>query len=92
MTSSSSYGGGSDGSSGGGAEGGGAYFSLPSPTTSDEISAGMDEDEDMANCLILLAQSGCQEKIIVESYECRTCNRSFPSFQALSGHRESQEA
>ncbi|KAK2968437.1 hypothetical protein RJ640_004443 [Escallonia rubra] len=45
----------------------------------------------MADCLILFAQSGCQEKIIVESYKCRMCNRSFPSFQALGGHRESHK-
>ncbi|KAK3041207.1 hypothetical protein RJ639_028467 [Escallonia herrerae] len=91
MTSSSSYDGDSGGDSGSGAEGVGAYFSLPSPTTSDENYAGMDQDKDMANCLILLPQSGCQEKIIVKSYECRTCNQSFPSFQALGGHRESHK-
>ncbi|KAK3014909.1 hypothetical protein RJ639_008277 [Escallonia herrerae] len=91
MTSSSSYGGGGSGGGGGDGEGGGAYFSLPSPTTSDDISAGTDEDEDMANCLILLAQSGRQEKTKVERYECRTCNRSFASFQALGGHRASHK-
>ncbi|KAJ0102168.1 hypothetical protein Patl1_06008 [Pistacia atlantica] len=92
------------------------------------------EDEDMANCLILLAQ--CQSKDspkqeVVENndnnrhhphqdemgqihnkfnsrrfleapssgtgkagyyvYECKTCNRTFPSFQALGGHRASHK-
>lgn len=64
-----------------------------------------DEDEDMANCLILLAQ--CQSKDhekfnsrkFIDSdvktgyyvYECKTCNRTFPSFQALGGHRASHK-
>ncbi|PWA87631.1 Zinc finger, C2H2 [Artemisia annua] len=80
-----------------------------------------EEDEDMANCLILLAQSVCVSPIIKEEktdpiryktekinsrkladitsgnksgyyvYECKTCNRSFPSFQALGGHRASHK-
>ncbi|WOL07432.1 zinc finger protein ZAT5 [Canna indica] len=78
------------------------------------------EDEDMANCLMLLAQgrasmpkpetpteepatdsddrSGLTEKFArripeaavaatTTSYECKTCNKCFPSFQALGGHR-----
>ncbi|KAL5056152.1 hypothetical protein RYX36_036834 [Vicia faba] len=87
-----------------------------------------DDEEDMANCLILLAQgvnhkqhgggggededddnkrekgSNGNKKIgeIVTAtlsktkgglyvYECKTCNRSFPSFQALGGHRASHK-
>ncbi|KAI3793792.1 hypothetical protein L1987_36414 [Smallanthus sonchifolius] len=78
-----------------------------------------EEDEDMANCLIMLAQSVSvspikeEESIInpkmikklkirsvtemattagggnsgFQSYQCKTCNRTFPSFQALGGHR-----
>ncbi|XP_076884400.1 zinc finger protein ZAT5-like, partial [Bidens hawaiensis] len=79
------------------------------------------EDEDMANCLIMLARSVspvtedkysdqiCQktEKLInsrrlteingvdfksgLYAYECKTCNRTFPSFQALGGHRASHK-
>ncbi|CAN1252863.1 Zinc finger protein ZAT5 [Linum perenne] len=61
----------------------------------------------MANCLILLAQglhgtessrrkrvagvenSAGDGKFVV--YDCKTCNRSFPSFQALGGHRASHK-
>ncbi|XP_051114089.1 zinc finger protein ZAT5 [Andrographis paniculata] len=59
------------------------------------------EDEDMANCLILLAKGAQGEKspaaAVAEvaaaggggAYQCKTCNKSFPSFQALGGHRAS---
>lgn len=57
-----------------------------------------DEDEDMANCLIMLAHSGnfAKPRIKVEKpefylYECKTCNKSFSSFQALGGHRASHK-
>lgn len=72
-------------------------------TTSGSTSGGSfvdnpEEDQDMANCLIMLAQSGRFEKpeIKVEKpefhvYECKSCNRSFSSFQALGGHRASHK-
>ncbi|XP_010933179.2 zinc finger protein ZAT5 [Elaeis guineensis] len=77
-----------------------------------------EEEEDMANCLILLAQghaldagakveSPAEEKFtsrrLTEAatttngkagfyvYECKTCNKCFPSFQALGGHRTSHK-
>jgi len=93
-----------------------------SPTTS---SAGLqdstDEEEDMANCLILLAQGQSRKspkhaeedvgmnyakyssRKFLEAatlgssraryyvYECKTCSRTFPSFQALGGHRASHK-
>jgi DNA-directed RNA polymerase subunit RPC12/RpoP len=98
-----------------------------SPTTSyvaekqeDNI---LDEEYDMANCLILLAQGQSKEspkntdeydggmmnytkyssRKFMEAatldsgragyyvYECKTCNRTFPSFQALGGHRASHK-
>ncbi|XP_059306995.1 zinc finger protein ZAT5 [Lycium ferocissimum] len=53
------------------------------------------EEEDMANCLILLAQGHNYQKSsqspLLEVYQCKTCNRSFPSFQALGGHRASHK-
>jgi|UniRef100_A0A2N9IVC4 DNA-directed RNA polymerase subunit RPC12/RpoP len=90
------------------------------PTTSTELQDSTEEEEDMANCLILLAkgQSRCrggggespkqvEEKFnsrrFLEAaatgtgkagyyvYECKTCNRTFPSFQALGGHRASHK-
>ncbi|KAG6534206.1 zinc finger protein ZAT5-like [Zingiber officinale] len=63
-----------------------------------------EEDEDMANCLILLAQGRAvqisdepKEATIdakgsrAEAYKCKTCNKCFPSFQALGGHRTSHK-
>lgn len=51
----------------------------------------MSEEEDMAaNCLILLAQG--RTCLNVEGiFNCKTCNRDFPSFQALGGHRTSHK-
>ncbi|PIN01779.1 hypothetical protein CDL12_25717 [Handroanthus impetiginosus] len=60
------------------------------------------EEEDMANCLILLAkgaksQAPPQEAAAAPNkaeginYQCKTCNKSFPSFQALGGHRASHK-
>ncbi|OIW09117.1 hypothetical protein TanjilG_11255 [Lupinus angustifolius] len=104
---------------------GGDHCSFSSPTTPFE-SVGK-EEEDMANCLILLAQGkrgendrgsgGSNERItctttIAETtnitttivtavktttknslydYECKTCNKTFSSFQALGGHRASHK-
>lgn len=59
------------------------------------------EEEDMANCLILLAQGRRHHRQDHNPdednkrssnfylYQCKTCNRCFPSFQALGGHRAS---
>lgn len=124
VTSSSSSGyGGSGGVGGGGGGGGGDYGSISSAaTTSGEIYEGTEEEEDMANCLILLAQgdaprqherfhsrklsemaattstttgSGSGKTAAAAAgfyvYECKTCNRTFPSFQALGGHRASHK-
>ncbi|KAL6574894.1 hypothetical protein OROMI_012179 [Orobanche minor] len=57
-----------------------------------------EEEEDMANCLILLAKGSLHpaantaanpDSAVAEVYRCKTCDRSFPSFQALGGHRAS---
>ncbi|KAL6010137.1 hypothetical protein ACLOJK_000568, partial [Asimina triloba] len=86
---------------------------LSSPTSSFEASGCTEEDADMANCLMLLAQGGVAEygQKLAEAepqemrlgdgrsdgkagfylYECKTCSRCFPSFQALGGHRASHK-
>ncbi|XP_010490834.1 PREDICTED: zinc finger protein ZAT5 [Camelina sativa] len=77
-----------------------------------EFQGATDEDEDMANCLMLLSQghkaksSGDHKmgffsnKKPVASlglglddgvYQCKTCDKSFHSFQALGGHRASHK-
>ncbi|XP_023005952.1 zinc finger protein ZAT5-like [Cucurbita maxima] len=58
-----------------------------------------EEDQDLANCLILLAQgrTGDCASVLVQhnqslfAYQCKTCDRCFPSFQALGGHRASHK-
>lgn len=116
--------------------------SSPAVSSAEEFFDSTEEDEDMANCLILLAQCQStresppkpkpahydvheQEEIaqlqinnnvnnsgmkfnsrrFLEApgtgtgtgkggcyvYECKTCNRTFPSFQALGGHRASHK-
>ncbi|XP_055830268.1 zinc finger protein ZAT5-like [Solanum dulcamara] len=126
-TSSTAGGGGGSGGAEGGTSGGDDVYNYSSSiqyssstTSTTQIStSSTEEDEDMANCLILLAQSGRCQKLQVESterkmvkissrkftemattttgkagfyvYECKTCNRTFPSFQALGGHRTSHK-
>ncbi|KAJ0088226.1 hypothetical protein Patl1_32233 [Pistacia atlantica] len=36
-------------------------------------------------------ESGIEGERPVENYKCKTCNRCFPSFQALGGHRASHK-
>lgn len=78
-----------------------------SPSTSLELTESNGEEEDMANCLILLAQGHQNSKLTEPAviatrptskaasglyvYQCKTCNRCFPSFQALGGHRASHK-
>ncbi|KAI3442913.1 uncharacterized protein J3R85_000626 [Psidium guajava] len=63
-----------------------------------------EEEEDMANCLILLARGrgpiaprpagdrNNNNKVEAScAFSCKTCGRSFPSFQALGGHRASHK-
>ncbi|KAJ8421262.1 hypothetical protein Cgig2_004342 [Carnegiea gigantea] len=55
------------------------------------------EEEDMAHCLIMLARGNTTPNATIEKlplpskYECKTCNKIFPSFQALGGHRASHK-
>ncbi|XWS59606.1 hypothetical protein CRYUN_Cryun08bG0136600 [Craigia yunnanensis] len=76
---------------------------IASPTTSLELAESTEEEEDMANCLILLAQGqtrklpsqpaslATRSKTGIYVHQCKTCNRCFPSFQALGGHRASHK-
>ncbi|KAL1549387.1 zinc finger protein ZAT5-like [Salvia divinorum] len=62
-----------------------------SPSHSSVIASAHDEEEeDMANCLILLAK-GRLAPPASEVYQCKTCSKSFSSFQALGGHRASHK-
>ncbi|EYU38574.1 hypothetical protein MIMGU_mgv1a027111mg [Erythranthe guttata] len=65
----------------------------------DRDSSDHQEEEDMANCLMLLAGGQIQKPppsaaaaaAAVEVYQCKTCSKSFSSFQALGGHRASHK-
>uniref|UniRef100_A0A5B7BW74 Putative Nucleic acid binding protein n=1 Tax=Davidia involucrata TaxID=16924 RepID=A0A5B7BW74_DAVIN len=79
------------GNGGGGSDNSGESIELITQNT---------EEEDMANCLILLAQGRQTPKVLCEPivattglyvYQCKTCNRCFSSFQALGGHRASHK-
>ncbi|XP_020532516.2 zinc finger protein ZAT11 [Jatropha curcas] len=51
-----------------------------------------EEAMDMANCLMLLSKVGrTEEETTGRMFSCKTCNRKFPSFQALGGHRASHK-
>ncbi|KAK4425190.1 Zinc finger protein ZAT11 [Sesamum alatum] len=51
----------------------------------------------LANCLMLLSSRGQErgrgggEEYSTRVFTCKTCNRQFPSFQALGGHRASHK-
>ncbi|KAK8600355.1 hypothetical protein V6N12_050211 [Hibiscus sabdariffa] len=89
-------------SSGGESDG---WRGLASPATSVEFAESTEEDEDMANCLMLLARGrtikstpqpvsmAITSKTMtgIDVHRCKTCNRCFPSFQALGGHRASHK-
>ncbi|KAL7137518.1 hypothetical protein ABFS83_10G097600 [Erythranthe nasuta] len=73
------------------------------PSLSDSGELTHDEEQDMANCLILLARGQRQRMPLPpqppaaaamaagEVYQCKTCDKSFSSFQALGGHRASHK-
>lgn len=71
-------------------------FSSPASSGDSSGESATEEEKDMANCLILLAQGWPPEASAVAGnakaarrclYECKTCSRCFSSFQALGGHR-----
>ncbi|XP_010557519.1 PREDICTED: zinc finger protein AZF2-like [Tarenaya hassleriana] len=66
----------------------------PSPSSS----SGPNEDEYLALCLVMLArgrpttaqtQTQTQTQTQKISYKCSVCNKAFPSYQALGGHKAS---
>ncbi|CAH9119496.1 unnamed protein product [Cuscuta europaea] len=86
-------------SSSSGSGDGGSMFcpSVDHSQASSSSQISTEEDEDVAHCLILLARGGpkagkmktASTAAVSGGYECKTCNRIFPSFQALGGHRAS---
>ncbi|CAL1358549.1 unnamed protein product [Linum trigynum] len=71
---------------------------VSSTATSSSEQSTCTVEEDMANCLILLARGRRSssppptvEQQGVFVYECKTCGRGFNSFQALGGHRASHK-
>ncbi|KAG8374728.1 hypothetical protein BUALT_Bualt10G0026100 [Buddleja alternifolia] len=53
------------------------------------------EDEDLANCLVMLSSNNKGPKEMVENnkgiFQCRACKKVFNSHQALGGHRASHK-
>ncbi|KAH1123237.1 hypothetical protein J1N35_006397 [Gossypium stocksii] len=75
-------------------------FDLAESSTEEEE----EREQDMANCLLLLSQGQTRKvkppppsepataaAVETDVHQCKTCNRCFPSFQALGGHRASHK-
>ncbi|XP_047971875.1 zinc finger protein ZAT5-like [Salvia hispanica] len=70
-------------------------FTITPPRAASEESTTT-EEADTARCLILLSQGhfipiAKSRRDAAAMYTCKTCNRSFQSFQALGGHRASHK-
>ncbi|KAL9678640.1 hypothetical protein QQ045_016488 [Rhodiola kirilowii] len=80
----------------------GASSSSSSEDDAGYVKPSSSEEHHAAKCLMLLARgvydlnenfepNEKKRKISGGLYECKTCNRAFPSFQALGGHRTSHK-
>ncbi|KAG6412726.1 hypothetical protein SASPL_125412 [Salvia splendens] len=71
-----------------------SFTITPPPRAASEESTTT-EEADTARCLILLSQGHfipiTKTRRDAAMYTCKTCNRSFQSFQALGGHRASHK-
>jgi len=69
-----------------------ATTSTTTTTTTTPIES-IEEEQDMVNCLILLAQGTHnithKSSTNTRVFRCKTCDKCFPSFQSLGGHRTS---
>ncbi|GER28055.1 zinc finger family protein [Striga asiatica] len=60
-----------------------------SPLNNELVSDNEEEEEDLANCLVMLSNRQLDEK--GPAFQCKACKKIFTSHQALGGHRASHK-